>query len=532
MARLFSYGTACVAAACCCSSLGPLSGTSEQGNAKVVASVYTSQGDPAAGVSVMLRRTDYLSDTGTQSAANTRSRRNTVVGSNGSFTIDSLDTGAYTVEVNDNTTEAVLFRFAIIRPGQILQLGADTLQPYAAIRGTVDIGTAAARRYVQVFGLERIVMLDSIGGYALSNLPAGTFRLRFFTVDIGTSPLIFDSLTVASGQTLQVSYTGWKYSKLLYLNTTASGANISDTVYRFPVLVRLTDSNFTFSQARSDGGDLRFTKADDKPLYFDITRWDSAACRAEIWVSVDTVYGKDSTHYFKMSWGNAAAVNGSNSAAVFDAANGFIAVWHLDTNCSDATGSGNNGTNYGATDVAGTIGSAKEFDGRDSIKVAGLLGAPSNVTLSAWVSTDTAVPYGQEIVSIGNCVLIRAEEVDTAGAGAYYLGSNDVFVPITSGRFSAGTGWHYVAFTFSNSSLVGSLYIDGALSRSFAGTSAIKYSGQSSNTYIGAHGNGQIAFNSRGEIDEVRVCSSVRSADWIKLCYMNQRSDDRLVVVK
>ena len=33
----------------------------------------------------------------------------------------------------------------------------------------------------------------------------------------------------------------------------------------------------------------------------------------------------------------------------------------------------------------------------------------------------------------------------------------------------------------------------------------------------------------KGMIDEVRVSSTARSADWIKLCYMNQRSDDKLV---
>ena len=32
-----------------------------------------------------------------------------------------------------------------------------------------------------------------------------------------------------------------------------------------------------------------------------------------------------------------------------------------------------------------------------------------------------------------------------------------------------------------------------------------------------------------GSIDEVRIESIVRSNDWITLCYMNQRTDDRLV---
>jgi hypothetical protein len=39
-------------------------------------------------------------------------------------------------------------------------------------------------------------------------------------------------------------------------------------------------------------------------------------------------------------------------------------------------------------------------------------------------------------------------------------------------------------------------------------------------------------FNFCGCIDEVRVCRTIRSADWIKLSYMNQRPDDRLVVFK
>jgi hypothetical protein len=36
----------------------------------------------------------------------------------------------------------------------------------------------------------------------------------------------------------------------------------------------------------------------------------------------------------------------------------------------------------------------------------------------------------------------------------------------------------------------------------------------------------------KGMIDEVRVSSIARSADWIKLSYMNQRSDDKLLQFK
>jgi hypothetical protein len=35
-----------------------------------------------------------------------------------------------------------------------------------------------------------------------------------------------------------------------------------------------------------------------------------------------------------------------------------------------------------------------------------------------------------------------------------------------------------------------------------------------------------------GIMDEIRIEGVARSADWIRLCYMNQRSDDKLVVFK
>lgn len=36
----------------------------------------------------------------------------------------------------------------------------------------------------------------------------------------------------------------------------------------------------------------------------------------------------------------------------------------------------------------------------------------------------------------------------------------------------------------------------------------------------------------KGGIDEMVVAYSARSADWVKLCYMNQKTSDALVVFK
>ena len=36
----------------------------------------------------------------------------------------------------------------------------------------------------------------------------------------------------------------------------------------------------------------------------------------------------------------------------------------------------------------------------------------------------------------------------------------------------------------------------------------------------------------KGSIDEVRILNAAQSPDWVRLCYMNQRAEDRLVVFK
>ena len=82
----------------------------------------------------------------------------------------------------------------------------------------------------------------------------------------------------------------WKYSKQLYLNTTATGADVSGTVTDFPVLVRLNSGTFNFAEAKVNGDDIRFTKSDGlTPLLYEVEQWDATAGQAAVWVKVDTV---------------------------------------------------------------------------------------------------------------------------------------------------------------------------------------------------------------------------------------------------
>src|SRR3954466_4042092 len=75
----------------------------------------------------------------------------------------------------------------------------------------------------------------------------------------------------------------WRYSKVIKLDTTASGANVKGKVERFPVPVSLAAAGLDFAQAKDDGSDLRFSlKPAGEPLPHAIESWDKAAGKAVV----------------------------------------------------------------------------------------------------------------------------------------------------------------------------------------------------------------------------------------------------------
>jgi hypothetical protein len=519
-----------------CSRSGMLAGNSSSETTNgIMAAIHNQDGSPAAGATVRLRRSDYVTQPPGSSAKSTIYGADALTDAEGRFQITGIDKGDYSIEVrglpSDTGRGCAVLLSCSLDAQDTVNFGSDTLRPYAAVHGSMDTsGISGKPLFVQVPGLERLVPVNSSGGFMLNDLPAGLFNLRIVAVTGSQTTVIrTDQVSAVSGDTV-FTMPGWGFAKRLFLNTTASGAGVAGNVLNFPVLVRLTGGNFNFSQAKLQGQDLRFAKSDGSPLPYEIERWDASAQAAEIWVKADTVRGNDNTHYIVMYCGNSTAAGVSNSAAVFDTASGFAGVWHL-TNCNDATGNRHDGANYGAADAAGMIGAAKAFDGTDSIRVPGLLGSPSSVTLSAWVNLGTPRTTGAEVVSLGNAVLVRMDDSgQTAGTmGAFNYDSSTLHIIVKSGRYLANSGWHHIAFSVDTILRLQSLYIDGTPAAIENLQHSILYANQGTNTLIGTHGNGQSMYSFIGSIDEVRVCDLARSADWIKLCYMNQKANDALV---
>ena len=534
----------------CSSQMQSAGGSSDSGNPRVVATVRNPNGTPAAGVPVRLRHSDYVTPPALAKPA--INNVDTLTDAQGRFAFSGIDTGSYSIEVrepaatNSGQGLAVLLSCAIA--GRDTEnLGTDTLRPCAAVRGSIDTsGISGKRLFVQVPGLERLVQVDPAGTFTLSDLPAGLFSLRIIAVAGSQTTVIrTDQVSAISGDTVGITMSGWNAVKRLFLNTTASGAGISGNVHDFPVLVRLTNKNFNFGQAKAGGSDIRFAKQNGSALPYEIERWDSAGGLAEIWVKVDTVYGNDSTHCLVMYWGNPASASASSSAAVFDTANGFEGVWHLAEPAhaivKDATIHHYDGTpsDTAPVPVGGAIGIAQSFDGVSNyVEMKGTANstlnfpAHGNYTVSAWAYIDsfkTIVPGLNDHIDIA-----------TKGNFQYNLQVNGTIWQFA--EFQDQVGWDIVRGNAESGKwtyIVGVrdgpqeyLYVNGMCVDSSPGNDpGLAPRDTTKNLCIGRF-SGLPLYYFDGKIDEVRISNMSRSADWEKLCYMNQKEYDALVVFK
>lgn len=467
----------------------------------------------------------------------------------GIYILKSPLPGLYTVEAVDISTKKTTLISGIsierldttrVRTAVLRLPGSITI----ALPDTFDNG------YVYLPGTTCFAPVQK-GSATIESAPAGLIPSLYYanTADPAKDHVIRKDLTVSSGVTSKIiDLHNWKYSKKLYLNTTANGAGVPSKVCSFPVLVRLTAVNFPFFQAAQNGACLRFTKSDSAtPLPFEIERWDAGSQQAEIWVQVDTVYGNDSTHFIIMHWGastGAATMPASNGAAVFNSANGYQGVWHLgatvDGRAGDASPNNFHGrpSDTAPVPIIGMIGQAREFNGNSNYFTmagtsSGALDFPENgiYSVSAWAYTDTLDSMFHTIV----------------GKGAYqYNLEITEFNEWEFAEFKNMSGWdmttaaasirQWVYLTGVRKGANQYLYINGQCADSTIGPIAnVLPRNTSADVTIGKiiwPANENTPYFYDGGIDEVRIANVAQSADWIKLCYMNQKTTDALVVFK
>ena len=336
-------------------------------------------------------------------------------------------------------------------------------------------------------------------------------------------------------------YTQWLYYRNITLNTKASGANVAIAIAKFPVLIRLgAADSLVFKNSKQSGQDVRFSKSTGAHFPYQIERWDSTNKAAEIWVLADSVKGNDSSQYMRMYWGNTAAADSQKSTAVFDTANGYQGVWLFgegnNSTAIDATANGYNGTASGTippTDTAGIVGRCRKFDGSTSyFSMNGTAGGRLNFpqggayTLSAWVNTDVLNYSYHEIVSKGDHqYALKLTDVNTW----LFTEFNDAAGWQSVSSAAAANAWHHVVGVRNGANEY--IYVDGNLASSTISTYGATGRVTTFDVNIGKWPDNAARFFD-GKIDEVIMSNFAHSANWIKLSYQNQQTNQTLVMLE
>lgn len=358
-----------------------------------------------------------------------------------------------------------------------------------------------------------------------------------------------NDVSVRSCDTTRFINPEWKYQREIGFNTTGSGADVDIDIYNFAALVRLSSDNFDFTQAMSFGEDIRFTTLSGNQLSYEIEKWDATGREAVVWVKIDTIYGNNNTQSILMHWGNTGAESQSDGGMVFDTISGFAGVWHLgnDDNgvFSDATANLYHGNSSGNTKPEvgdGVIGNGSVFDGNDDfITMPNTANSKLNFpesgyySVSAWVFIDSLTGASRCIVSKGYEQYYMRLTYFPDGVPSWEFVEFDETVNWQASLTPAQSGeWVFLTGVRNGNSQL--LYRNGELVDSTTDEWPQSIERKTSNDLLIGKFAEIVMFPTldgycyyKGTIDEVRIMSVSQEPQWIRLCYMNQRKDDKLV---
>ena len=222
--------------------------------------------------------------------------------------------------------------------------------------------------------------------------------------------------------------------------------------------------------------------------------------------------------------------------------NDFHAAWHLGKIStggfvSDSSINSFHGTTSGSPAlVDGLVGKALNFDGTDDFVSFGVdAGNPgtSSFTATFWIKWAGSGDPGQKFLLNNKAVdSVLGWTLASWGAAHFWMeGSGDVNRVLSLGEDWSSQNWHHITQQYYPDSSASNLglaknYVNGAY-QSITGNGGIQpVSNGVGSLILGSGPN--LANPWTGPIDELRISSTLRSADWIKAEYDNQKSSAKV----
>ena len=317
----------------------------------------------------------------------------------------------------------------------------------------------------------------------------------------------------------------WSYRRPITVTNQGSALN------GVPVLVHLTPSNFTFSHASASGDDICFASAASVQLPFEKDIFASAG-EGSFWVRTDLPAGDTLIYVYygsSQSCPSAGSAWDSTYRAVYHLSSSPASILADSVNSNSLTATGMTAANLAATNS----GYGLTFDGATQF-----LAAPDSATLRLASDASIEVVYKSDPYTTNAHYLVEKGDSDFDNY-ALYLKNNGAFgcaaatgcaafefrdagstYVDSTGAFSVTTGaFRSLAVNLNDVANQLDFYLDGALAGSVAAGLPVDTWAQP--LTIGAQNFGGRNFFFSGTIDEVRISSTLRSADYYAFVHRN-----------
>ncbi len=307
----------------------------------------------------------------------------------------------------------------------------------------------------------------------------------------------------------------------------------------FPILIDKTDNRF---KTVANGGHVQNANGYDirpysdsgltTPLTYELDYYNASTGQVVMWVKWSTLSSSvDTVTYFR--YGDSSITTDGSSASTWS--NNFLYVYHLkDGSALSVLDSlGTTGVNHGATATTGQIDGGAAFVSASSqyIDSGNSVAFAIATTASAWVNA-TSFPnaFNSVVIKDQSSVneYIRLSVTSAGKLTCEIKATADVSYSGTgTNTLSAGT-WYYLTETYSAAAgLIG--YVNAGVDKTVAANGDIS-GGGAANFLIGDNQRFAGTFWN-GKIDEARLASVARSADWITVEYNNQKPSSTFITL-
>lgn len=322
------------------------------------------------------------------------------------------------------------------------------------------------------------------------------------------------------------------WAQFAYIDTvtvTSNSALLPSTQSNFSVLYSVTNANL---KTVGNGGQVQDAEGDDIRFFsdsgcssaipFEREYYNGSTGAVVFWVKIASL---SLSSNFYVCFGDAALTTNASSTSTWDS--NFSLVYHLadgtTLSATDSTTNGNNGTVAGPDPIAGQIdGGARIVDGFDRrISLSSLSGFVANLntanqTYEVWIKRISGYSYShnETLIGVFDSGPSASNEfgVRSGNFGLAKWGGTTV---INVADPTSDSAWTHTAWTWDGTT--NRLYVNGAeVTTSTVGL----LSGTPDHLYISTWNSSGDVFP--GDIDEVRISKTLRSADWIKTEYSNQ----------